>query len=102
MTGGDRTYRENKHRDIDETAIHPTIINYGSKKIEIETATFAAKIDRNRSFLQNSQSTQHYILPTCIASCHPLIPSGGLATLRAPGFTIKFYVCRFEGTQEHN
>jgi len=48
MTGGDRAYRENKHCDIDATAIHPTITitNYGSQKIEIETATFAAKIDR--------------------------------------------------------
>ena len=31
----------------------------GAKKIEIETAMFAAKIDRNRSFLAKSQSTQH-------------------------------------------
>jgi len=61
MTGGDRAYRENKHRDVDATAIHPTITNYGSQKIEIEieTATFAAKIDR--SFLKKSQSTKHYI-----------------------------------------
>jgi len=32
----------------------------GAKKIEIKTAMFAAKIDGNRSFLQKSQSTQHY------------------------------------------
>jgi len=63
MTGGDCAYRENKHRYVDATAIHPTITNYGSQKIEIETAMFAAKIDRNRSFLQNSQSTQHYQKP---------------------------------------
>jgi len=33
----------------------------GAKKIEIEieTAMFAAKIDRNRSFLEKTQSTQH-------------------------------------------
>jgi len=31
----------------------------GAKKIEIETAMFAAKIDRNLSFLEKSQSTQH-------------------------------------------
>jgi len=53
--------RENKHGDVDATAIHPTITNYASQKIEIEieTAMFAAKIDRNRSFLKKSQSTQH-------------------------------------------
>jgi len=45
MTGGDRAYRENKHGDVDATAIHPTITKYGSQEIEIETATFAAKID---------------------------------------------------------
>jgi len=34
----------------------------GAKKIEIEieTVTFAAKIDRNRSFLKKTQTTQHY------------------------------------------
>jgi len=48
MTGGDRAYRENKHCDVDAMAIHPTITNYWSQKIEIKT--FAAKIDRNRSF----------------------------------------------------
>jgi len=33
----------------------------GAKIIEIETAMFAAKIDGNRSILQKSQSTQHYL-----------------------------------------
>jgi len=46
MTGRDRAYREKKHGDVNATAIRPTITNYGSQKIEIETATFAAKIDR--------------------------------------------------------
>jgi len=32
MTGRDRAYRENKHGDVDATAIHPTITNYGSQK----------------------------------------------------------------------
>lgn len=32
MTGGDHAYRENKHRDVDATAIHPTITNYWSQK----------------------------------------------------------------------
>jgi len=32
MTGGDRAYRQNKHGDVDATAIHPTITNYGSQK----------------------------------------------------------------------
>jgi len=38
--------------------------HYGSQKIEIETAMFAAKIDRIRSFLQKSTSTQHYVCAT--------------------------------------
>jgi len=75
MTGGDRTYRENKHRDVDTTAIHPTITNYGSQKIEIETATFAAKIDRNRSFLEKSQSTQHYSHVIQTQALHHIRPS---------------------------
>ena len=58
MTGGDRAYRENKHGDVRRRYILPSLI-MAAKKIEIETAMFAAKIDRNRSILQKSQSTQH-------------------------------------------
>jgi len=46
----------------------------GAKKIEIETAMLAAKIDRNRSFLEKSQSTQHYIyLTSSITKIHFLV-----------------------------
>ena len=59
LTGRHRVYREHKHHDVDVEAIYPTVTNYGTQKIEIETAMFATKIDRNRSFLEKSRSTQH-------------------------------------------
>jgi len=51
--------------------ILPSLI-MGAKKIEIEieTATFAAKIDRNRLFLKKSQPTQHYKISYINAVVH--------------------------------
>jgi len=66
MTGGDRAYRENKHGDVDATAIHPTITNYGSQKIEIETATFTAEIDRFLKSHNRPNTSQFVNSVTCI------------------------------------
>ena len=66
MTGGDRAYRENKYRDVDTTAIHPTITNYGSQKIEIETVTFAAEIDRFLKSHNRPNTINSHTINNCI------------------------------------